>query len=146
MISRISNKGVTLVELLIVIIVMGLVAAFAIPSVGKIIDNTQKDAVYADALAVSNGMKLYCMQNECFPSGASQMVFVWGDVSPYISGLDETYYGLASGTFVGRIVKTRPSYPVVRLRAEVIGEYEWDTTTSPNDSTCDRSCVTENTE
>ncbi len=146
MIKKLSNKGVTLVELLIVIVVMGILAAFAIPSVNIIVNNSKKDAVYADALVVANGMKLYCAQNVCFQSGESQKVFVWGDVSPYVQGLDENYYGLSQGTFIGRIVKTRAELPIVRLRAEEIGDYEWDTNTSPNSDECDRSCVTENTD
>ena len=45
-----NNKGVTLVELLIVIVVMGIIAAFAIPAVGTIIENTQKDSMLLDQL------------------------------------------------------------------------------------------------
>ena len=40
-----NNKGVTLVELLIVIVVMGIIAAFAIPAVGTIITNTNKNKI-----------------------------------------------------------------------------------------------------
>ena len=60
-----NNKGVTLVELLIVIVVMGIIAAFAIPAVGTIISNTNDDAIVADAMAVENGARLYCASNQC---------------------------------------------------------------------------------
>ncbi len=59
-----NNKGVTLVELLIVIVVMGIIAAFAIPAVGTIIENTNKDAVVADAMALENGARLYCASTQ----------------------------------------------------------------------------------
>ena len=37
----INNKGVTLVELLIVIVVMGIVAGFSIPAIGNLLENTK---------------------------------------------------------------------------------------------------------
>ncbi len=83
-----NNKGVTLVELLIVIVVMGIIAAFSIPAVGTIITNTQKDAILADALSVENGAKLYCAQTTC---DASQTLD-WDDIKDYVEGLDTDYY------------------------------------------------------
>ena len=53
-----NNKGVTLVELLIVIVILGIIAAIAIPAVGNIVENAQKDAVIADALQVRSSANL----------------------------------------------------------------------------------------
>ena len=72
-----NNKGVTLVELLIVIVVMGIIAAFAIPSVGKIIENTNKDAIRADALAIHSATQLYCAQNMCDEGQSLTYWSVW---------------------------------------------------------------------
>ena len=58
-----NNKGVTLVELLVVIVVMGIIAGFAIPAVGNIIENANKDAVLNDAIQVENAARLYCSSN-----------------------------------------------------------------------------------
>lgn len=55
-----NNKGVTLVELLVVIVVMGIIAGFAIPAVGGIISNANKDAVLNDAIQIENAARLYC--------------------------------------------------------------------------------------
>ena len=88
-----NNKGVTLVELLIVIVVMGIIAAFAIPAVGTIIENTNKDAVVSDALAIENGARLYCAQSTCAPAQA----LTWNQVKPYVEGLTEADYVLIAG-------------------------------------------------
>ena len=87
-----NNKGVTLVELLIVIVVMGIIAAFAIPAVGQIITNTQKDASLADALAVENAAKLYCSQTTC----TSTQQLTWTQISGYVEGVDATYYDMVN--------------------------------------------------
>lgn len=78
-----NNKGVTLVELLIVIVVMGIIAAFAIPAVGTIIDNTQKDSILADAIQVENAANLYCAQTTCSTTESLS----WAKVEPYIKGI-----------------------------------------------------------
>lgn len=85
-----NKRGVTLTELLIVIVVMGIIAAFSVPAVGSIIDNTRKDAVLADALTIENAAKLYCASNECTLTEALSKT----ELADYISGLDTA----ASGT------------------------------------------------
>lgn len=49
-----NSKGVTLIELLIVIVVMGIIAAFAIPSVGMIIKNLKEDVQVANMQNINN--------------------------------------------------------------------------------------------
>ncbi|PLT32391.1 type II secretion system protein [Bacillus sp. V5-8f] len=44
-----NQRGLTLVELLAVIVILGIIAAIAVPSIGKIIDNSKKDAHIANA-------------------------------------------------------------------------------------------------
>jgi len=85
-----NNKGVTLIELLIVIVVLGIISAFAIPAVGSIISNTEKDAVLADALAIENAAKTYCGSKTCTATELAGLT--WDNVSEYISSFDETLY------------------------------------------------------
>ena len=39
-----NRKGVTLVELLAVIVIMGIIAAIAVPAIGSLIENSKKNA------------------------------------------------------------------------------------------------------
>ena len=49
--KRLKNeKGLTLVELLAVVVILGIIAAIAVPSIGNIIENSKYNAVKADAL------------------------------------------------------------------------------------------------
>lgn len=54
-----NQKGLTLVELLAVIVILGIVAAIAVPTVGSIIQKSRVNAVKADAIQVINAAKLY---------------------------------------------------------------------------------------
>ncbi|PFA64568.1 prepilin-type cleavage/methylation domain-containing protein [Bacillus sp. AFS015802] len=54
-----NERGLTLVELLAVIVILGIIAAIAVPSIGNIIEKSRTDAVKAEGIQVLNAAKLY---------------------------------------------------------------------------------------
>ena len=54
-----NQKGLTLVELLAVIVILAVVAAIAVPSIGGVIENSRYNAVKADATNALNAAQLY---------------------------------------------------------------------------------------
>jgi type IV pilus assembly protein PilA len=62
--KRLKNeKGLTLVELLAVIVILGIIAAIAVPAIGNIIDNSRVKAIKADAQNVLAAANLYFIDN-----------------------------------------------------------------------------------
>lgn len=62
--KRLKNeKGLTLVELLAVIVILGIIAAIAIPSIGGIINNTKIKAAHSDAQMILSAADLYFAEN-----------------------------------------------------------------------------------
>ena len=53
-----NQKGLTLVELLAVIVILGIIAAIAVPAVANIIENSRKDAHVANAESLYNAARL----------------------------------------------------------------------------------------
>ncbi|WP_027409470.1 prepilin-type N-terminal cleavage/methylation domain-containing protein [Anoxybacteroides tepidamans] len=53
-----NERGLTLIELLAVIVILGIIAAIAIPTIGNIIDNSKKDAHVANAEEIINAARL----------------------------------------------------------------------------------------
>lgn len=67
--KRIKNeKGLSLVELLAVIVIMAIIAAIAIPAIGNIINNSRDKAVLSDAAALLSGAKIAVVDGACGPA------------------------------------------------------------------------------
>lgn len=58
-----NQKGLTLVELLAVIVIIAIVSAIAVPAIGGIIENSRYNAVKADGINVLNASKMYFIDN-----------------------------------------------------------------------------------
>lgn len=64
--KRVKNeKGLSLVELLAVIVIMAIIAAIAIPAIGNIINNSRDKAVLSDAAGLLSGAKIAIVDGAC---------------------------------------------------------------------------------
>jgi type IV pilus assembly protein PilA len=58
-----NEKGLTLIELLAVIVILAIIAAIAVPAIGNIIVNSKYNAVKAEAINVLSAAQLYYIDN-----------------------------------------------------------------------------------
>lgn len=77
--KRLNQKGLTLIELLAVIVILAIVAAIAVPAIGGIIATSRDKAVLADASAILAGARLAELGNECSSVTANNVVTVTCD-------------------------------------------------------------------
>ena len=92
--KRIKNeKGLSLVELLAVIVILGIVAAIAIPAIGNIITNSKVKAEISDAIQVMNAANIYFTDNPTLTE------FKIGDAGDYVESSGKlTDFTVAKGS------------------------------------------------
>ena len=61
---RTKNKGITLIELLIVVIILGALAAIAIPRISTSAHNARKNACYTNIDILNSQLEMYCADND----------------------------------------------------------------------------------
>jgi type IV pilus assembly protein PilA len=77
-----NEKGLTLIELLAVIVILGIVAAIAVPSIMGIIQKSKVDTAKSDAIQIINSAKTFVAANGN-DKGAS-MTITEADLKSYV--------------------------------------------------------------
>lgn len=105
-----DERGLTLVELLVVVVILGIIAAIAVVAIGGIIENSKKDAMVADAKQMVSAAKLYTASN---PVSSEKVLNFNGtatgeevDMESYLSGLKDPFDSGADAAGA-----PSPSYP-----------------------------------
>ncbi|MCM3162953.1 prepilin-type N-terminal cleavage/methylation domain-containing protein [Metabacillus litoralis] len=66
-----NERGLTLIELLAVVVILGIIAAIAIPAIGALINNSKIDAHIANAKQIANAAKLQVNTGEVTTSSVT---------------------------------------------------------------------------
>ena len=93
-----NEKGLTLVELLAVIVILAIVAAIAVPAIGNVIENSRYKATKSDAITVLNAANIYFTEKQTNEKGEAVK-------SVTIEELNDAGYLEDPGTFADGNVK-----------------------------------------
>lgn len=85
--TRLNNKGLTLMELLAVIVILGIIAAIAIPSVLKVISDMRDRAFVANAWNMKEATDFYIKEATTSGNGAKERI-------TYLELVESGYMGI----------------------------------------------------
>jgi general secretion pathway protein G len=66
---RLAQRGFTLIELMVVLVIIGVLAALIVPNVLDRADDARSTAAKTDVANLMQALKLYKLDNQRFPSG-----------------------------------------------------------------------------
>ena len=96
-----STKGFTLVEIMIVVVIIGLLAAMAIPAFQKVRTNSQDKAVLNNARQLSAGADQYYLENGVSQCNLTDLIGPTSYVKALNSVANEVYpAGFSQGTTI----------------------------------------------
>ncbi|MCM3280774.1 MULTISPECIES: prepilin-type N-terminal cleavage/methylation domain-containing protein [Exiguobacterium] len=104
-----DERGLTLVELLVVVVILGIIAAIAVVAIGGIIENSKKDAMVADAKQMVSAAKLYTASNPVSADTTMKFAGSTGTVdgTQYVDNLKDPFTD--SSGYTSAYVTIKPS-------------------------------------
>ena len=81
--KHIARAGFTLVELVIVVLITGIIAAVALPKMAMSTTTAKNNATKQSLATIRNAIELYKVENGAYPSNASTLPTL---LKPYIKG------------------------------------------------------------
>ena len=118
------------------VFMLGIIFAFAIPAVGQIIINSEKDILLNDARIIEQVAEMYCDEEIC----TDNQELTYEDIGDDIIGFDRSFYDFENDDVIAKKDNGRWK---IYLERQGVGEYEFQQWFVPTE--CDRDCIIEDT-
>jgi type IV pilus assembly protein PilA len=112
-----NQKGLTLIELLAVIVILGIIAAIAVPAIGNVIEKSREKATVAEALNVISAAKLAQASGVGTADASGNITMAKDQLLDYVKVSKVDYISVVwtkstgSYAFVGLVATTGNAFP-----------------------------------
>ena len=113
-----AHPAFSLLEMVTVVLIIGVVAAIAVPRFTNAADNARNSALREDLVVMREAIELYYIDHGAYPSGtgavvATQLTTEIGGFGPYVSEIPPAPVGINHGeTSIGISFLPQPALPL----------------------------------
>ena len=95
--SKKMCKGFTLLEMLVVVLIIGILAAIAIPQYQMSVGRTKFTTLKSFTKTIVESLQRYYMVNNAYPSGYAELDITFDDMTPGFSDSEEFEFSVSGG-------------------------------------------------
>ncbi len=106
------KKGFTLLELLVVILILGLLAAFVVPNIIGASDKAKRDLVCSQMGSVANALDMFKMDNGMYPDTEEGLEALVKNPDP------DKYPAYSSKPYIKRVPKDSWGQPIQYIKTD----------------------------
>ncbi len=106
---RNSKKGFTLVEIMIVVLIIGILMAIAVPNFIKARENSRRNSCIANLKQIDSAKEQYAMDQKLATGGAVTMANLTDPTTGYIKGAATGPLCPSGGAYTVNVVGTSPA-------------------------------------
>ncbi len=132
-----NTKAFTLIEVLVVVLIIGILAAIAVPQYQKAVDKSRASQLLMTSKSLYDASKFYQLQNGAYATKMEDLDINFGNINGAELNLDDGSQCVLNGQYYVYCIRTNPYISIVRhYHTNILECYSYGSSNPRGDSVC----------